>query len=166
MATAPELLEPISPAVIRAMGVLDVPEVFAIERESYPFPWSAGIFRDCLRVGYFCQVITVEERICGYGVMSLGAGEVHILNLCIAEAQRSRGFGRSMLEHLLVHGAAMGMSEAFLEVRPSNCAALALYRSLGFEQVGLRRGYYQAVNGREDACVLKLTLRARRAADT
>ncbi len=166
MATAPELLKPTPSTAIRPMASPDVAEVFAIERAAYAFPWSAGIFRDCLRVGYLCRVLTIAEQICGYGVMSMGAGEMHVLNLCIAEAERGRGHGRRMLEHLLERGAAAGMTEAFLEVRPSNTSALALYRALGFEQVGMRRGYYQAVNGREDACVLKLTVRARRAADT
>ena len=166
MATAAELLKSLPPAAIRPMCGGDVAEVFAIERAAYPFPWTAGIFRDCLRVGYICRVLTVAEQIVGYGVMSMGAGEMHVLNLCIAEAYRGRGFGRRMLEHLLGQGAVAGMLDAFLEVRPSNAAALALYHSLGFEQIGMRRGYYQAVNGREDACVLKLTLRARRAADT
>ncbi len=166
MATAAELLEIPPPAAIRPMCTGDVAEVFAIERAAYPFPWSAGIFRDCLRVGYFCRVLVVGGQIAGYGVMSMGAGEMHVLNLCIAEAHRGRGFGRLMLEHLLEQGAAGGMTDAFLEVRPSNAAARGLYRALGFEQIGMRRGYYQAPNGREDACVLKLTLRARRACDT
>ncbi len=166
MATAPELLAQMPPAAIRPMCTGDVAEVFAIERSAYAFPWSAGIFRDCLRVGYVCRVLTVGARIAGYGVMSMGAGEMHVLNLCIAETERGRGLGRQMLEHLLEQGAAAGMLDAFLEVRPSNAAALALYRTLGFEQIGLRRGYYQAVNGREDACVLRLSLGARRAAET
>ena len=166
MATAPELLKSLPPASIRPMCGGDVAEVFAIERAAYTFPWTAGIFRDCLRVGYVCRVMMLAERVAGYGVMSLGAGEMHVLNLCIAEEHRGRGFGRRMLEHLLEHGAAAGMLDAFLEVRPSNCAALALYRSLGFVQIGMRRGYYQALNGREDACVLKLTLRADRADHT
>lgn len=166
MATAPELLQPIPPATIRPMCAADVAEVFAIERAAYPFPWSAGIFRDCLRVGYVCRVLTLADSVGGYGVMSLGAGEMHVLNLCIAEAYRSRGLGRRMLEHLLEQGAATGMTDAFLEVRPSNVAALALYRALGFEQIGTRRGYYQAMNGREDACVLKLNLGAHGAADS
>jgi ribosomal-protein-alanine N-acetyltransferase len=159
MATVPERLEP-SPVHIRAMSETDVPRVFAIERRSYTFPWSANIFRDCLRVGYVCRVLSIGGVLAGYGVMSMGAGEMHVLNLCIAEAQRGRGFGRRLLEHLLTQGAAAGMRDAFLEVRPSNAAALRLYRALGFQQIGVRRGYYQAVNGREDACVLRLTLLA------
>jgi [ribosomal protein S18]-alanine N-acetyltransferase len=163
MATSPELLQSASDVVIRPMTEADVPGVVALERASYQFPWSEGIFRDCLRVGYVCRVVTSAGRLIGYGVMSVGAGEAHILNLCIDAAFRCQGVGRRMLDYLLDRGAASGMSEAFLEVRPSNTAAIRLYLSVGFDQVGMRRGYYQAVGGREDAAVLKLGLRARRA---
>jgi len=163
LATAPELLPSVPEFQIRIMTEADVPEVVATERASYQFPWSEGIFRDCLRVGYVCRVVTVDGRVVGYGVMSIGAGEAHILNLCVHEAHRSNGIGKSLLGYLLERGAAAGMGEAFLEVRPSNTAAIRLYLSLGFEQVGMRRGYYQAVGGREDAAVLKLSLRGRRA---
>jgi ribosomal-protein-alanine N-acetyltransferase len=91
--------------------------------------------------------------------MSLGAGEAHILNLCVREEFRIVGFGRRLLEHMLERASASGISEAFLEVRPSNLAAIRLYQRLGFEQIGIRRGYYQAPDGREDAIVLKLGLR-------
>jgi [ribosomal protein S18]-alanine N-acetyltransferase len=163
MAIAPELLDVAPEVGVRPMTEADVAEVFAIERASYQFPWSEGIFRDCLRVGYVCRVLALESRVIGYGVMSVGAGEAHILNLCVADACRCRGLGRRMLVYLLERGAAAGMSEAFLEVRPSNTAAIRLYQAMGFEQVGMRRGYYQAVGGREDAAVLRLTLRGRRA---
>ena len=144
------------------MSENDVPEVIAVERASYQFPWSEGIFRDCLRVGYVCRVVTVSDTIIGYGVMSVGAGEAHILNLCIGDLYRCKGVGRRLLTYLIERGTAAGMSEAFLEVRPSNTSAIRLYLSVGFEQVGMRRGYYQAVGGREDAAVLKLALRPRR----
>jgi ribosomal-protein-alanine N-acetyltransferase len=139
----------------------DVPEVVAIERSSYQFPWSEGIFRDCLRVGYVCRVVTVRGETVGYGVMSVGAGEAHILNLCIHAEFRNQGIGRKLLGYLVERAATAGMGEAYLEVRPSNTGAIRLYQSLGFEQVGIRRGYYQAVGGREDAAVLKLPLRGR-----
>jgi len=161
MATAPELFNPASDGM-RTMREPDVPEVVAIERASYQFPWSEGIFRDCLRVGYTCRVATIGKQITGYGVMSVGAGEAHILNLCVAEAFRCRGLGRQLLTVLLERAAAAAMKEAFLEVRPSNTAAIRLYLANGFEQVGMRRGYYQAVGGREDAAVLRLGLRAAR----
>lgn len=163
MAIAPELLDVAPEVGIRPMTEADVAEVFAVERASYQFPWSEGIFRDCLRVGYVCRVLALESRVIGYGVMSVGAGEAHILNLCVSDAYRCRGLGRRMLVYLLERGATAGMSEAFLEVRPSNTAAIRLYQAIGFEQVGMRRGYYQAVGGREDAAVLRLTLRGRRA---
>jgi ribosomal-protein-alanine N-acetyltransferase len=158
MATAAELLLP--EVLIRPMRASDVAEVVAIERASYQFPWSEGIFRDCLRVGYLCRVVTVERQVLAYGVMSFGAGEAHILNLCVSEAYRCRGVGKRLLGALVERAAAAGMAEAFLEVRPSNTAAIRLYLALGFEQVGMRRGYYQAVGGREDAAVLKHVLRA------
>ena len=157
MATAPELLAP--EVVIRSMRSSDIAEVVTIERASYQFPWSEGIFRDCLRVGYVCRVISVSRQVMAYGVMSLGAGEAHILNLCVAEAYRCRGVGRRLLGSLIERATAAGMGDAFLEVRPSNTAAIRLYLALGFEQVGMRRGYYQAANGREDAAVLRRALR-------
>jgi [ribosomal protein S18]-alanine N-acetyltransferase len=158
MASAPELFAAADDAAIRPMRAGDVLEVVAIERAAYQFPWSEGIFRDCLRVGYVCRVVAAGEEVIGYGVMSVGAGEAHILNLCIAEAHRCRGAGRLLLQSLLECAATAAAAEAFLEVRPSNTTAIRLYLALGFEQVGMRRGYYQAVNGREDAAVLKLSL--------
>ncbi|HEV3181880.1 MAG TPA: ribosomal protein S18-alanine N-acetyltransferase [Steroidobacteraceae bacterium] len=157
MATAPELFAP--EVVIRAMRGSDVADVAVIERASYQFPWSEGIFRDCLRVGYVCRVVTASRRVMAYGVMSFGAGEAHILNLCVGETYRCRGVGRSLLGSLIERAAVAGMADAFLEVRPSNTAAIRLYLAHGFEQVGMRRGYYQAANGREDAAVLRRALR-------
>jgi [ribosomal protein S18]-alanine N-acetyltransferase len=162
MATAPHLLEPSPEVTIRPMAEADVPSIVAIERASYQFPWSEGIFRDCLRVGYVCRSVVLHREVIGYGIMSVGAGETHILNLCVMEAFRCRGVGRVLLQYLLERGSAAGMSDAYLEVRPSNTAAIRLYQALGFEQVGMRRGYYQAAAGREDAVVLKRSLRERR----
>jgi [ribosomal protein S18]-alanine N-acetyltransferase len=145
-------------AAIRPMNELDVPMVGAIERAGYLFPWSDGIFRDCLRVGYVCRVVEVDGEMAGYGIMSVGAGEAHVLNVCILEGYRCQGLARNMLLYLLDRARIAGMYEAFLEVRPSNIIAARLYRSLGFEQVGIRRGYYQAAVGREDAQVLRRIL--------
>jgi len=143
---------------IRPMHELDVPVVVAIERASYQFPWSEGIFRDCLRVGYVCRVIELASDLAGYGIMSVGAGEAHVLNVCIRDEYRCRGLARKILLYLLDRARIAGMYEAFLEVRPSNTAAARLYHALGFEQVGVRRGYYQATVGREDAAVLRRIL--------
>jgi [ribosomal protein S18]-alanine N-acetyltransferase len=140
---------------IRNMHEADLPEVVRIERASYAFPWTEGIFRDCLRVSYFCRVIEVGGAIVGHGVMSVGSAEAHLLNVCVEEAHRCRGLGGRLLKHLLRAAATAGALEAFLEARPSNLSAIRLYQSLGFRQIGVRRGYYQAVGGREDAIVLK-----------
>jgi [ribosomal protein S18]-alanine N-acetyltransferase len=143
---------------IRPMNELDIPMVVSIERSAYQFPWSEGIFRDCLRVGYVCRVVDAGGDMGGYGIMSVGAGEAHILNVCIREEYRGRSYARKMLLFLMDRARAAGMREAFLEVRPSNTAAARLYHSMGFEQVGVRRGYYQATVGREDAAVLRRIL--------
>lgn len=142
----------------RAMTPFDVAGVGAVERASYQFPWSDGIFRDCLRVGYLCRVAECEGEIVGYGVVAMGAGEAHILNICVRESMRGRGIGRQMLALLIDRSAQAGVQDVFLEVRPSNPHAIALYQSVGFVEVGRRRDYYQAVGGREDALVLKLSL--------
>ena len=159
MAAALEDLREVPEVSIRPMMDMDLVDVAAIEQSSYAFPWSENIFRDCLRVGYTCRALDMAGQIIGYGVMSVGAGEAHILNVCVRDEFRTVGFGRRLLENLLERAAAAGVTEAFLEVRPSNLAAIRLYQRLGFEQIGIRRGYYQAPDGREDAIVLKRELR-------
>lgn len=147
-------------ARFRAMTLADVPYVVEVERDSYPFPWSEGIFRDCVRVGYFCRVVEMRDVICGYGIMSFGAGEAHILNICIHRELRDQGIGRKLLVYLLESARKASMADMFLEVRPSNPGAIHLYESIGFRRVGVRKGYYQASPGREDAWVYKLQLQS------
>jgi ribosomal-protein-alanine N-acetyltransferase len=159
MAAAREDMREAPEVLIRPMMEIDLPEVAAVEQSSYAFPWSENIFRDCLRVGYTCRALDLAGQIIGYGIMSVGAGEAHILNVCVRDQFRNLGFGRRLLEHLLERATAAGVGEAFLEVRPSNLVAIRLYQRLGFEQIGIRRGYYQAPDGREDAIVLKRDLK-------
>jgi ribosomal-protein-alanine N-acetyltransferase len=146
----------------RPMTIPDVGSVGAIERASYQFPWSEGVFRDCVRVGYLCRVVEYRNEISGYGIMSFGAGEAHVLNICVQQPLRGSGVGRQLMEYLLDRARDEYMQDVFLEVRPSNTVAIQLYESMGFERIGLRKGYYQAVGGREDALVYKLTLEPRR----
>jgi ribosomal-protein-alanine N-acetyltransferase len=90
--------EELFPSVeIRAMSDLDVPVIIDIERAGYQFPWSEGIFRDCLRVGYICRIVEVGAVLAGYGIMSVGAGEAHILNVCVSDDYRCRGLGRRVM---------------------------------------------------------------------
>ena len=144
----------------RRMAEADLPEVVTLENAAYMFPWSIGIFRDCLRVGYTCRVVDAPDGVGGYGIMSMGAGEAHILNVCVRADLRGQGIGRRLMVWLLDEARAAGQGWVFLEVRPTNRPALLLYEGLGFAPVGLRRGYYQAVGGREDAIVYRLDLDA------
>lgn len=158
MATAPDHTLGIPQLQLRTMSVDDVSEVAAIEQRTYPFPWSESIFRDCVRVGYCCLVMEFDDVLVGYGVLASGAGESHLLNLCVREEFRGRGLGRHLLEALLAAAIASGAQLTFLEVRPANSNAIRLYQAFGFVQIGVRRGYYQAANGREDALVMRKAL--------
>lgn len=140
---------------LRPMTEADLPSVVAIERRVYPFPWTAGIFADCLRVGYHCTILELDFVVVGYGIIASGAGEAHLLNLCIGAEFRNRGLGRALLANLMASAATAGAGVVFLEVRPANTAAIRLYEAMGFEQSGLRPGYYQSAAGREDALVMR-----------
>jgi ribosomal-protein-alanine N-acetyltransferase len=140
------------------MQEADLAAVLALETRCYAFPWTEGIFRDCLRVGYFCSVLEIDYLLAGYGVISSGAGEAHLLNLCVREEFRCRGLGRRLLDHLLDLVSHSGARLVFLEVRPGNTAAIRLYEAMFFQQIGMRRGYYQAEGGREDALVMRRDL--------
>ena len=150
------LAEP--PVTIRDMGHDDLSMVSDIERRSYEFPWSHGVFRDCLLAGYQTIVLVRGDVVAGYGVLSVAAGEAHILNICVDPAHRSHGYGESLLDEMLFRARAASVRQVFLEVRPSNEAALGLYRKKGFHKVAERPAYYQAHDGREDAAVLSKKL--------
>jgi len=155
------MIRPIHEAVtvIRTMRHEDLGNVSDIERRSYDFPWSHGVFRDCLLAGYQCVVLDRDGEVAGYGILSVAAGEAHILNICVDRTYRSMGYGDRLLDEILFRARTSSVKQVFLEVRPSNKNALALYRKKGFHKVALRPAYYQAHDGREDADVLvkKLT---------
>jgi ribosomal-protein-alanine N-acetyltransferase len=142
------------PVMIREMKHDDLAMVSDIERRSYEFPWSHGVFRDCLLAGYQTIVLVRDDVVAGYGVLSVAAGEAHILNICIDPDCRSRGYGEKLLDEMLFRARAASVRQIFLEVRPSNERALQLYRKKGFHKVADRPAYYQAHGGREDAAVL------------
>ncbi|MBN1379322.1 MAG: ribosomal protein S18-alanine N-acetyltransferase [Gammaproteobacteria bacterium] len=140
--------------VIRSMTERDLPQILTIENESYPFPWTEGIFTDCLRVDYECVLMEVDKAICAYSVFSVAAEECHILNLCVSKTFRGQGLSRSMLEYVFGRAKEMDANFIYLEVRPTNLIAINLYLSFGFEEIARRRQYYPAINGREDALML------------
>ena len=149
------------PVDVRSMTHDDLPLVSDIERRSYEFPWSHGVFRDCLLAGYSCMVLVHGNEVVGYAILSIAAAEAHILNLCVDPAFRGLGYGERLLDELIERARIAEANAIFLEVRPSNSNALALYRKKGFNKIAKRPAYYQSKGGREDADVLSLVIRHR-----
>jgi ribosomal-protein-alanine N-acetyltransferase len=144
-----------TPPQLRGMREEDLPAVLAIETAAYEFPWTLGIFHDCLRVGYPAFVAEVASAgIVGYGVMSVAAAECHLLNICVHPSWQRLGLGGEIVEYLLDVARRKRATLALLEVRVSNQAAYRLYTRLGFDEVGTRKHYYPARQGREDAVIL------------
>lgn len=143
---------------LRPMQETDIAWIVTAEQVAYEFPWEAEVFRECLRVGYNCWVAEQQGAVVAHGVMSVGADECHILNLCVHPQWQGRGIGRRLLRRLLTLARERGADTAFLEVRISNGLARGLYAGEGFCEIGTRRGYYPAHHGREDGVVLALAL--------
>lgn len=141
-------------ATLRTMRPADLDAVLAIEQRAYEFPWSRNIFQDCLLAGYYCRVLARPEGLVGYTILSTAAGEAHILNLCVDPQVQRCGFGSQLLAGLLAYAGEAHVDRMFLEVRPSNLAAINLYHRAGFVRLGLRKAYYRTAVGREDALVL------------
>ncbi len=138
----------------RPLQEADLVEIMEIERRSYPYPWTQLIFSDCLRAGYCCWVCERQGDIEGYGIASVGAGESHLLNLCVRSESQRQGIGRKLLLQMIALARRHNAELMLLEVRPTNQAARALYHDMGFNELGSRREYYPAENGREDALIL------------
>lgn len=139
---------------VRRMQLADLPDVLRNERLGYMHPWTEGVFRDCLRNGQECWLLMSSNLNVGHGILSIAAGESHLLNVCVHPDFQGHGFGRILVEHVLERARAGKASTIFLEVRPSNVAACELYDKLGFNEVGIRENYYPSKVGREDALVL------------
>lgn len=145
-------------ARLRLMQLTDLPQVLEIEKRAYTFPWTVRLFEDCLRAGYLCWILEVENQLAGYGLMMLAAGEAHVLNLCVDPQFQGQGYGRKILEHLLTCARKNKAEEVFLEVRVSNLVAITLYDKVGFNQIGIRKNYYQNGQFKEDAIILAKSL--------
>ncbi|MBD3609912.1 MAG: ribosomal protein S18-alanine N-acetyltransferase [Gammaproteobacteria bacterium] len=142
----------------KRMTPADVKEVMSIEVRCYPVPWTEGIVRDCINVGYECRVARLNDEIVAYSFVSIAAGEAHLLNLTIKPEMQGQGYGRRMLGYMLHLIQERLVDTVYLEVRPSNKVARELYRSVGFVQIGIRKNYYPDPGGREDAMVYQLLL--------
>lgn len=143
---------------LRRMLETDTAAVAALESQVSLDPWPEKLFGDCIRVGYNCWVLEDNSEIVGFGLLSCAAGEAHILNLVIDSKWRRQGLGIRMMQHLINIARELGADIAYLEVRESNLIARELYRKLSFTEIGVRKGYYPAKEGREDAITLALGL--------
>ena len=132
--------------------------IIEIENAVYEHPWTRGNFADSLRAGYQCWTYRIASRLLGYFVLIVAAGEAHLLNLSIAADSQRRGYGGALLTESIRVSRELGARNVYLEVRPSNRAAQALYARFGFRHIALRRGYYPAGTQREDALVFTLPL--------
>jgi ribosomal-protein-alanine N-acetyltransferase len=140
------------------MREADLAEVSAVENAIYTHPWTRGNFADSIRAGYACRTWRLDGALAGYFVLMAAAGEAHLLNLSVAAGHQRSGHGKALLGEAVALARSLGARHLFLEVRPSNRAAQALYVRYGFRKVAVRRGYYPAQAGREDALVLTLAL--------
>ncbi len=145
-------------ALFRPMESDDLKQVMSIEREIYSYPWTIGNFQDSLYAGYSCWIMECTEQMVGYGVLMIGVDEAHLLNLSIAQDRQSRGLGRAFLQHFIDTARGYEAARMFLEVRPSNLNARNLYADVGFTDLSIRRDYYPAQGGREDAILMGLDL--------
>lgn len=133
------------------MTINDVDSIMLIETEIYPYPWTKGIFLDCIRVNYLCFVSELNDKIVAYGALSYGAGESHILNISVIKTEQGKGYGKQLLQHMMTQAKLKKADMVLLEVRGSNKNAIGLYESQGFNEIGIRKGYYPAIKGKEDA---------------
>jgi len=143
---------------IKNLTVDDVPEMMQMERQAYAFPWTENVLKDCLQGAYLCRGLMLEGILCAYAILSVAVGECHILNVCVSPSMQGKGIANDFLRKLLNEAVECDAEIAFLEVRNSNVAALALYSKLGFSEIGRRKGYYRNGDSREDALVLSLPL--------
>jgi ribosomal-protein-alanine N-acetyltransferase len=143
---------------LRPLKTHDIPKVLTIERQMYSYPWSEGIFKDCLKIGYSNWAFIKDGQFVGYVILSVAVGEAHILNICLDPAYQGKGLGRQFLKEVLIIAKKKNANSVFLEVRPSNTAAVQLYKTAGFKKIGKRKNYYPAADGKEDALVLSLDL--------
>jgi ribosomal-protein-alanine N-acetyltransferase len=144
--------------ILAPMRETDLDEVVALERGVYTHPWTRGNFADSLRARYDCRTLRLGRELVGYFILMSGVGEAHLLNLSVSASRQRNGYGSGLLRAATAAAREQGAERIFLEVRPSNGAAQALYRRFGFREVALRRGYYPAHGGREDALVYSLDL--------
>jgi len=144
--------------IIRRLDSEDLDHLIEIEEASYPYPWTKGIFADCIRVGYDCWGLQMGTELAGYCIQTHAGGENHLLNLCVSPGNQGQGLGKILLDHAIRLARLQQCFCIFLEVRASNPTGKGLYRKYGFNVVGERPDYYRSDQGRERALVMRLDL--------
>ncbi len=142
----------------RPMTAQDINAVMEVEKSVYPYPWTKGIFADCIRVNYECWVATESNEVIAHAILSVAAGESHILNLAVDKRNQKQGTGKQLLQHMVDIARLKSADMIMLEARPSNTAAIQLYEAIGFNEIGVRKDYYPADNGKEDALLFAMQL--------
>jgi len=142
----------------REMQIDDLDAVIQIETVNFPFPWTAGNFKDSINSGHICLVLEIDQTLIGYTILMMVLDEAHLLNISVSSAWKGKGWGRYLLNHTMQISREQGGLNMFLEVRPSNVSAITLYESIGFNEMGVRPGYYPAHNGRENAVLMGVAL--------
>ncbi len=142
----------------RSMLETDLDAVMRVEQKAYDFPWAKGLFADCLRAGYDCTVAWDGVEIIAHAILSSAAGESHILNLTVCQSCQRQGIGKQLLRHLIDKASLKSSDMILLEVRRGNQGAIHLYEAAGFNEIGCRKDYYPAPNGKEDALLLAMQL--------
>ena len=140
------------------MQTEDLDVIMQIEPIIYSHPWTRGNFNDSLNAGHAAWVMLLDNKIIGYTLMMLVLDEAHLLNISVAAAYQKQGLGRVLLSHMIDRAKESGVLNMFLEVRSSNVPAIALYEKIGFVEISVRRGYYPAKEGREDAVLMGLVI--------
>lgn len=144
--------------IIREMSLIDVDRVILIEREIFLFPWTPINFTDSIKAGYQCRVMEYGDAVVGYGILMLGPDEAHLLTIGIAAQWHHQGLGTQLLQYFIDLARSKQLTSFLLDVRESNTGAIYLYQRMGFKQIAVRKGYYPAMCGREDALVMRLEL--------
>lgn len=142
----------------REIGEADLADVVAIESEVHAYPWKLGHFKDALKAGYASLLMQWSGQTIGYAIVMIVLDEAHLLNVSIAKSFQRQGFGRQLMQQVVTFGQANACKDLFLEVRESNHAAIRLYESMGFNEMSVRRNYYPADNGRENAILMGLAI--------
>ena len=142
----------------REMQAADLDAVMKIETVNFPFPWTVGNFNDSINSGHICLVLELDDAVIGYAILMMVLDEAHLLNISVSSAWKGKGWGRHLLNHMMQVGRDKEGFNMFLEVRPSNVSAITLYESIGFNEMGVRPGYYPAHNGRENAVLMGVAL--------